>query len=223
MAASPLPSFIELMASLGINDNANTKPSSSSESRYTPSLPAGSRSRSGSASSISSSFSCSSLSPSIRPIHLSADSSPSSIHREIGELDGGAGAGRRQRHRAVRYSPYISASSSSRLHSVPSLIFSQADDDVDSSRSSVSPGPPSPRRPPSLNFSRERPASTPISSYVRRKTPQNSPTAAMFPHRIHRDVDPEQRMHRDIERTISPPMLIPMTLPTLPPMLVTSN
>ncbi|KAH7920274.1 hypothetical protein BV22DRAFT_813800 [Leucogyrophana mollusca] len=192
-----LPSFIELMASLGIDD---AKSSTSNKSRA--------RSRSGSSCSSSSSLSGSmrGCSPSFSPsVNLSSDSPVRDTESE-----------RRHRHRAVRYSPYISASSSSRLNSVPSLTFSQADEE-DTSRSSTSPHPPSPRRvprrPPSLNFARERPASTPISSYVRRKTPQNSPTATAFPHRV----------HAERPRTISPPTLMPMSLPTLPPMLVTSN
>lgn len=186
-----LPSFIELMASLGIDD---AKPAS------TPSI-VRTRDRSSSCSSCSSmGSSTDSWSPSIRCANLSTT-------RDI-DSDRRPGASRRVR--AVRYSPYISASSSARQSSAVSLTHSQSDQE-DSSRSS-SPNPPSSprrtRRPSPLHFSkRERPSITPISSYVRRKTPQNSPIVLTF----------AQREYVERPEIITPPSLMPMSLPTIPP------
>ncbi|KAG2043034.1 hypothetical protein BDR03DRAFT_1088035 [Suillus americanus] len=178
-----LPSFIELMASLGIDD---AKPE-------TPSI-VKTRDRSSSCSS------CSSLGS-------SADGwSPIRCARDI-DSDRRPSASRRVR--AVRYSPYISASSTARQSSAVSLTHSQSDQE-DSSRSS-SPNPPSPRhtrRPSPLHLSkRERSSITPISSYVRRKTPQNSPVVLTF----------AQREYVERPEVITPPSLMPMSLPTIPP------
>ncbi|KAG2158846.1 uncharacterized protein EDB93DRAFT_1237666 [Suillus bovinus] len=175
-----LPSFIELMASLGIDD---AKPA-------TPSI-VKTRDRSSSCSSSSS-------------LGSSADGwSPIRCARDI-DLDR-----RSRRVRAVRYSPYISATSTARQSSVVSLTHSQSDPE-DSSRSS-SPNPPSSprhtRRPSPLHFSnRERSSITPISSYVRRKTPQNSPVVLTF----------AQREYVERPEIIIPPSLMPMSLPTIP-------
>ncbi|KAG0705485.1 hypothetical protein DFH29DRAFT_280166 [Suillus ampliporus] len=186
-----LPSFIELMASLGLEDG-DAKP-------VTPSI-VRTRDRSSSCSSCSSlDSSVDGWSPSIRCANLSTT-------RDI-ESDRRPGA---FRLRAVRYSPYISASSTARQSSVVSLTHSQSDQE-DSSRSS-SPNPPSSplrtQRPSPLHFSmRERPSITPISSYVRRKTPQNSPTVLTF----------AQREYVERPEVITPPSLMPMALPTIPP------
>jgi len=174
-----LPSFIQLMASLGIDD---AKPE-------IPSI-VKTRDRSSSCSS------CSSLG--------SSDGwSPIRCARDI-DSDR-----RSRRVRAVRYSPYISASSTARQSSAVSLTPSQSDQE-DSSRSS-SPNPPSPRhtrRPAPLHISnRERSSITPISSYVRRKTPQNSPVVLTF----------AQREYVERPEVITPPSLMPMSLPTIPP------
>ncbi|KAG1753857.1 uncharacterized protein EDB91DRAFT_420889 [Suillus paluster] len=191
-----LPSFIELMASLGINnEDADAKPAS------TPTI-VRTRDRSSSCSSCSSlGSSVDGWSPSIRCANLSTT-------RDI-ESDRRPGA---SRLRAVRYSPYISASSTARQSSVVSLTHSQSDQE-DSSRSS-SPNPPSSpqrtRRPSPLHFSkRERSSITPISSYVRRKTPQNSPTVLTFAQR--------EREYVERPEIITPPSLMPMSLPTIPP------
>ncbi|KAG2369989.1 hypothetical protein BDR07DRAFT_1387501 [Suillus spraguei] len=179
-----LPSFIELMASLGIDD---AKPAA------TPSI-VRTRDRSSSCSS------CSSLG--------SSDGwSPIRCARDI-DSDRRSSASRRVR--AVRYSPYISASSTARQSSAVSLTTNQSDQE-DSSRSS-SPNPPaSPqhaRRPSPLHLSkRERSSITPISSYVRRKTPQNSPVVLTF----------AQREYVERPEVITPPSLMPMSLPTIPP------
>ncbi|KIK90990.1 hypothetical protein PAXRUDRAFT_655398 [Paxillus rubicundulus Ve08.2h10] len=144
-----LPSFIELMASLGLDGEPKPSPSCISTTR----------SRSASCSSVSS---IASSNQGCTPTSPSFDASSESFSRDL-DVDRRHGSGRL---RTVRYSPYISASSTSpRLSSSPSR-----------------------HRPLSLQFSkntRELHASTPISSYVRRKTPQNSPTAATFSHRIH--------------------------------------
>lgn len=205
------------MASLGIDD---AKPA-------TPSI-VRTRDRSSSCSS------CSSLGS-------SADGwSPIRCARDI-DPDRRPSASRRVR--AVRYSPYISASVSVLLHrsvcrlipvqstarqsSAVSLSPSQSDQE-DSSRvrtstfpsthffltrkQSSSPNPPSSprrtRRPSPLHFSkRERSSITPISSYVRRKTPQNSPVVLTF----------AQREYVERPEVITPPSLMPMSLPTIPP------
>lgn len=185
-----LPSFIELMASLGMDD---AKPA-------TPSI-VRTRDRSSSCSSCSSlGSSTDGWSPSIRCDNLST----------IRDIDSDRRSGASRRVRAVRYSPYISASSTARQNSAVSLTHSQSDQE-DSSRSS-SPNPPaSPRRtrrPSPLHFSkRERPSITPISSYVRRKTPQNSPIVLTF----------AQREYVERPEVITPPSLMPMSLPTIPP------
>lgn len=174
------------MASLGLDGEPKSSPSHISITR----------SRSGSCSSVSSIASsnqgCSPTSPSF-------DTSSESFSRDM-DVDRRHGSARL---RTVRYSPYISASSSARPSSSASLT---ATEEQESGRRSTSPrlssSSPGRHRPSSLQFSkntRELHASTPISSYVRRKTPQNSPTAATFSPRIH------------IERpeTIALPSLLP--------------
>ncbi|KAF9221866.1 hypothetical protein BS17DRAFT_218572 [Gyrodon lividus] len=167
-----LPSFIELMASLGLDGDVKPSPP-----RITTT-----RSRSDSCSSVSSTASsnkcCSPISPSF-------NTSSESLSRDM-DIDRRHGSARL---RTVRYSPYISASSSARQSSSTSLAPST--EEQESGRRSTSPrlsSSPRRHRPSSLQFlknTRELHASTPISSYVRRKTPQNSPTVATFSHRIH--------------------------------------
>ncbi|KAH7887917.1 hypothetical protein F5I97DRAFT_923860 [Phlebopus sp. FC_14] len=168
-----LPSFIQLMASLGLDGDAKPSP---------PQLTT-SRPRSDSCSSVSSTSTdrdCSPTSPSF-------NRSSESLSRDM-EFD------RRPalRLRSARYSPYVPTSnlqSSARQNS--SISLAPSVEEPDSGRRSTSPrlsSSPSRRRPSSLHViqnGRELHASTPISSYVRRKTPQNSPTAATFPQRIH--------------------------------------
>ncbi|EIW82228.1 hypothetical protein CONPUDRAFT_136757 [Coniophora puteana RWD-64-598 SS2] len=183
MSSPALPSFIELMASLGLDNDAKPRPTTPSPSSLSPPAHKG-RPRSGSASSVSS---------------VLTDGS-----REHDDLR------RAQRHRTVRYSPYISASSSGRLSKASSLTSLRESQDQDQSpQRSSSPSPPRRRRPSPLHVDRERerPVSMPISTYLRRKTPQNSPTVAMFPHR--------HQPRNDLEepKPIMPPSLIPLLPP----------
>ncbi|OAX42896.1 hypothetical protein K503DRAFT_263054 [Rhizopogon vinicolor AM-OR11-026] len=97
--------------------------------------------------------------------------------------------------------------STARQSSTASPTHSQSDHEQGSrSPSPNSNPPPSPRYnsrcPLSLHLpKRERPSITPISSYVRRKTPQNSPTVLTFAQREY------------VER---PEVIIPPSLPTIP-------
>ncbi|KAF8138177.1 hypothetical protein EV363DRAFT_1519135 [Boletus edulis] len=158
------------MASLGLDNDA--KPSLESPPRITTS-----RSRSGSCSSVSSLGT---------QRHLSFNISSESIPRDVD-------ADRRHssfRLRTVRFSPYISPSSSAR-ESTSSTSLAPSVEDIENKRRSASPrSSPGRNRPLSLQFtknSRELHATTPISGYARRRTPQNSPTTATFPHRAHVD------------------------------------
>ncbi|OJA20900.1 hypothetical protein AZE42_00879 [Rhizopogon vesiculosus] len=182
-----LPSFIELMASLGL-DNVDAK-------QATPNI-IRTRDRSSSCSS------CSSMGSS------ADDGSPSVFCANLSTTRDIDSDRRPSRLRAVRYSPYISTSSTARQSSTASLTRSQSDHEQGSrSPSPNSNPPPSPlyntRCPLSLHLpKRERPSITPISSYVRRKTPQNSPTVLTFAQREY------------VER---PEVIIPPSLPTIPP------
>lgn len=161
MAASP--SFIELMASLGLNSDSKSSPAL----YITPT-----RSRSGSCSSTYSGSSVKDQSPNSPTFNLSSDS--------FRDLD----SDRRHscnRLRAARYTPYFSTGTFTKHHSLSSLVTSK--DDQDEERKPASPSSSPRRRPSPLRFGRDEPASTPISSYLRRKTPQNSPTVPTFTHR----------------------------------------
>ncbi|TFY69926.1 hypothetical protein EVJ58_g159 [Rhodofomes roseus] len=191
--ATTLPSFVELMATLGLEN--------------TPGLPAlhkdavpvqvGHRvhhSRSSSASSsssLSSSFS-NTVSPR-RPL----------IHAE------------RRRVRAPRFTPYAPCISHMRKRSAPIFIKEEMEE-APVRPLSTSPylSPTVPRRAShnALRQSYGRPrklvlsqsdltANTPISTFVRRKTPQASPTSPSFSHRIRK-------------RSCSP--VQPVSIPTLP-------
>ncbi|KIM68722.1 hypothetical protein SCLCIDRAFT_104685 [Scleroderma citrinum Foug A] len=182
-----LPSFIELMASLGLDSDINSRISAC-------------RSRSGSCSSVSSLGSSNrDHSPISSTFSLSSDVFPRDL-----DVD------RRHpltRSRAARYTPYMPATSLAKKISKTSLN-DHKEDSHEASRNfshfssspKLSSSPPR-RRPSPLRFpnsEREDPASTPISSYLRRKTPQNSPTVATFTHR-----DPVER-----PETIALPSLI---------------
>jgi len=162
------------MASLGLDNDTEASPP-----RITTS-----RSRSGSCSSVSS---LGSSNPGCSPTSPSFNISSESSSRD-------ADADRRRgsfRLRAVRFSPYISPSSSARQSSSTSLTPSV--EEAENGRRSVSPrlsSSPGRNRPSPLQSaknSRKLHATTPISSYARRRTPQNSPTTATFPHRVHTD------------------------------------
>ncbi|KAF9246950.1 hypothetical protein BU15DRAFT_69802 [Melanogaster broomeanus] len=183
-----LPPFIELMASLGINDREPTH----SPPHITPT-----RSRSGSCSSMSSTASSNLASGPISP-------SSESFSRDIDVDRRHASA----RLRTIRYSPYNAASSTARPSTSSSTSLAPSIEEQESGRRSTSPrssSSPHRNRPSSLQFAkntRELHASTPISSYVRRRTPQNSPIAATFPHRI-----PSER-----PETITLPSLLPASI-----------
>ncbi|KAG8218377.1 hypothetical protein J3R82DRAFT_3997 [Butyriboletus roseoflavus] len=170
--ASALPSFIELMASLGLDNDAKPSPPRIT----TP------RSRSGSCSSASS---LGSSNPGCSPISPSFIISSESISRDV-EVDRRHGS----RLRAVRFSPYISPSSSARQSS---SALAPSVEEVENGRRSASPrlsssparNKPSPLQ--SAKNSRELHATTPISGYARRRTPQNSPITATFPHQVQAD------------------------------------
>lgn len=169
-----IPSFIKLMASLDLDGDSKS-------SSCLPISPA--RSRSGSCSSTSSSSSIKNQSPTSRTFHLPFDSSR--------DLDN-------DRHhccsrlKAARYTPYISTGTLAKQHGMGSPVVSKEDQEKEPKVQSTSPPSSSPRRRPSpLRFSksgRDEHASTPISSYLRRKTPQNSPTVPTFANR-----DPVER------------------------------
>ncbi|KAJ3723174.1 hypothetical protein C8R42DRAFT_720313 [Lentinula raphanica] len=181
-----LPSFVELMASLGINaedqqpqDNQDCHSSSSSDS-----------------------------SPSSSPRLLGSMLAPSLRSKSSPSL-------RDQGHRSrTRYSPYSSSSISARRRSSVSSVSSSSSSDVDNiseRSSSCSPtlrsSSPRLRRRPQNKFlvnvygsSPDLSANTPISSYVRRKTPGTSPSSPSFPR----------------ESTESRELSKPFTIPTLP-------
>ncbi|KAI6105743.1 hypothetical protein F5141DRAFT_1216492 [Pisolithus sp. B1] len=169
-----IPSFIELMASLGLDGDSK----SSSRLGISPA-----RSRSGSCSSTSSSSSIKDQSPTSPTFNISFDSSR--------DLDN-------DRHhccnrlKAARYTPYISSEILGKQHGMGAPVVSEEDEDKEPKVQSTSPPSCSPRRRPSpLRFSKtgkDEHASTPISSYLRRKTPQNSPTVSTFTNR-----DPVER------------------------------
>ncbi|KAI9574964.1 hypothetical protein HD554DRAFT_2166411 [Boletus coccyginus] len=171
--SSTLPSFIELMASLGLNNDAKPSPP-----RITTS-----RSRSGSCSSVSS---LGSSNPGCSPTSPSFNISSESIPRDV-NMDKRHSS---SRLRTVRFSPYsISPSSSVRQSSSTSLTPSV--EEAENERRCVSPrlsSSPGRNRPSPLQSARNsRELHAPISGYARRRTPQNSPTTATFPHRVHAD------------------------------------
>lgn len=167
-----VPSFIELMASLGLDGDSK----SSSRLLVSPVRP-----RSGSCSSTSSDSSIKDRSPTSPTFNLAFDSSRHPVNDRHHCSN---------RLKAARFTPYISTGTLAKRHSTGSLVVSE--EDHDKQPKSTSPSSSSPRRRPSpLRFSkggRDEHASTPISSYLRRKTPQNSPTVPTFTNR-----DPTER------------------------------
>ncbi|KAH9844052.1 uncharacterized protein C8Q71DRAFT_27674 [Rhodofomes roseus] len=210
--ATTLPSFVELMATLGLEN--------------TPGLPAlhkdavpvqvGHRvhhSRSSSASSsssLSSSFS-NTVSPR-RPLIRLEGSSATERGNSPSDRDLDA---ERRRVRAPRFTPYAPCISHMRKRSAPIFIKEEMEE-APVRPLSTSPylSPTVPRRAShnALRQSYGRPrklvlsqsdltANTPISTFVRRKTPQASPTSPSFSHRIRK-------------RSCSP--VQPVSIPTLP-------
>jgi hypothetical protein len=175
-----LPSFVELMASLGL-DNASDNSSSAESSPP--------------------------LSPGPSPASYPARS------RSIPSLRDHIGGG--SLLRISRYSPYASIQTSPRRGSLPSSLHTEVDLNKPIRSYSTSPRPS-----PSLRLSRKRfhnnlsvnvydsttdlSANMPISSYVRRKTPQSSPISPSF----------------SGDGSFDSPAMSPMpfTLPTLPPL-----
>ncbi|KAI0786366.1 hypothetical protein C8Q75DRAFT_269474 [Abortiporus biennis] len=201
-----LPSFVELMASLGLNNESDN------------SRPRSQHSRSSSYSSTSSALSRSSSNvPSQPQPSPSLNGSPAIIISQQRttslptEWDS-----ERRRHRS-RYSPYSSPISHVRRGSMPSFPHEEQRKEQPSRALSSSPCPSMPvrtveRRSSALGLSSRRPeklalmdsdlvANMPISSFVRRKTPQSSPISPTFPHRAKK-------------RSVNSPH--PVTLPTLP-------
>ncbi|GLB33628.1 hypothetical protein LshimejAT787_0105120 [Lyophyllum shimeji] len=172
-----LPSFVELMASLGLDQTTKTPD-------RTPK------------SSLSSPSTSPRLVGAALPFH-----SRSKSNQSLRESS---------RPRATRYSPYSPVLSASRRGSLSSVSSCSLDRDRSPLRAISS----SPRAASSPRLSRrstnklsvnvygstsDLPANTPISSYVRRKTPGASPTSPTFPYE---------------SRDSPPPM--PVLVPTLP-------
>ncbi|KAJ7507593.1 hypothetical protein B0H11DRAFT_131652 [Mycena galericulata] len=158
-----LPSFVELMSSLGLEQTAPApEPSTSSSPRSSPSS--------------------SPRMPSVTP------PSPTKSRSSPSLRDAGA-----YRNRLARYSPYSPVFQlSSRRGSLSSVSSSSSDYERPTVRAySTSPHPPSSPRARkrhgnnlSVNVygsNSDLSANTPISTYVRRKTPGASPTSPTFP------------------------------------------
>ncbi|KIK08404.1 hypothetical protein K443DRAFT_672427 [Laccaria amethystina LaAM-08-1] len=173
---SSLPSFVELMASLGLGQSTSALqvPRSTTASPRLESVHPSSPTRSKS-------------SPSLRE-------SPS-------------------RHRVARYSPYSPSITSNRRGSISSISSSSSDDLSPSSNTFPTSTLSSLRARRSRNklfisiygSTSDFAADTPISTYVRRKTPGLSPASPTFP---------------ASDLPITPPM--PLTLPILPSLLPNS-
>ncbi|KAF9498516.1 hypothetical protein BDN71DRAFT_1503949 [Pleurotus eryngii] len=176
--ATTLPSFVELMASLGLD-----QPTSARDTRLSPST-----------------------SPRASPpLSISRDASPpiprSSSSASLKDIAS-------SRSRSARYTPYSPKLLSARRGSVSSISSSSSASDTSSTSTSSSPRMTTSqfrKRSHQLTINvcestNDLSANTPISSYVRRKTPGTSPTSTSFP------------------REDLPPCLTPLSLPTLPPL-----
>ncbi|TFK76085.1 hypothetical protein BDN72DRAFT_365827 [Pluteus cervinus] len=183
--ATTLPSFVELMASLGLEQAAGKSETIPSSPRSSP--PSSPRSLNQPAQSPTRARSNSSL----------RDTSIS-------------------HYRVARYSPYTPTfptsdrrGSASSISSVSSTSSEREGSPFSSYSSSPRLASKMPRRHKlSIRLygsASELPANTPISTYVRRKTPGTSPTSPTFPHGS-----------RDGTSPSNSPM--PFSLPTLPPM-----
>ncbi|TCD71308.1 hypothetical protein EIP91_011079 [Steccherinum ochraceum] len=203
-----LPSFVELMASLGLenssSDGQDSHPQHSRSSSYSSTASVVSRSSAGNLPTTAQ-LGGQGGSPSIV---ISRHPSSSSLNRDSDS---------ERRKSRTRYAPYSPSISHMRRGSVPSL--SAGEDELHTRPTRALSSSPVPnlatrtvgRRSSGLGLHGRRPenltlgepdfiASTPISTYVRRKTPTSSPISPTFPHR---------------KRSSSPsaPVLIP-TLPT---------
>jgi len=176
-----LPSFVELMASLGLDSKATSTPQSE-QLPSSPALPD---------------------SPRMRLVKSPARASSNPSLRETAT-----------RQYASRYSPYSPAFTSHRRRGSQSSISSSSDFES----SPLSPSFPSPTRPTLSRSRRYRNkltintygsssdinGETPISTYVRRKSPNHSPTSPNF--------NPDSGYESS-----SPPM--PFSIPSLPMLL----
>ncbi|PCH41428.1 hypothetical protein WOLCODRAFT_163085 [Wolfiporia cocos MD-104 SS10] len=204
-----LPSFVELMASLGLDNKAHSPALNNPGPALT--APRFHHSRSSSTSSCSS-FSSGPVSPPQRTIPVDGpqiasmrESSPSERDWEM----------ERRKARAKRYAPYGTSISHTRKRSVSTIVKEEPDEQplrplstspylstATISRKSSSLAMRSTKRPHKLTLSEnDLTANTPISSFVRRKTPQTSPTSPTFP---------ERRRKRSSSPTV------PVSIPTLP-------
>ncbi|CAL1702244.1 unnamed protein product [Somion occarium] len=195
-----LPSFVELMATLGLDNNTV-----STDKRPQPtSFPHHSRSSSYSSTSSAGSRSSSNVTPShsniyTEPppaIYISRHRNSSNASDRDGELEA-----RRQR---TRYSPYSPPISHARRGSMPVVPCDEEPHEQPSRAYSTSPSPllkprsvgrrssalgltSSSKRPEKLVLADpELMGNTPISTFVRRRTPQASPISPTFPHRSRR-------------------------------------
>ncbi|EPT03555.1 hypothetical protein FOMPIDRAFT_1046597 [Fomitopsis schrenkii] len=208
--ATTLPSFVELMASLGLDNSPRLPPLH----RDADPANVGHRVQHSRSSSTSSSSSLSSLSGPVLSHRPLIHSERSSAERESSPSDRDWDMERR-RARVPRFTPYAPCISHMRKRSVPTLIKEEVED-LPARPLSTSPylSPTVPRRAShsALRQSYTRPrhltlsqsdltANTPISTFVRRKTPQGSPTSPSFSHRIRK-------------RSCSPAQ--PVSIPTLP-------
>ncbi|KAJ3534379.1 hypothetical protein NM688_g7148 [Phlebia brevispora] len=197
-----LPSFVELMASLGL-ENRDSSSDSQSLNRH-------SRSSSYSSSSSIISQTSSDSSPSLVnrvPLHSPSIVVSGSPGKDV-EMD-------RRRHH-IRYSPYSPAISHIRRGSLPTNVKEEELEDQLRAGSS-SPRRLSPprsvgrrssavgltngtKRPQKLTLDADLIANMPISTFLRRKTPQSSPISPTFPCRSKRSSSPS----------------LPVSIPTLP-------
>ncbi|KAI0728722.1 hypothetical protein C8Q72DRAFT_885038 [Fomitopsis betulina] len=205
-----LPSFVELMATLGL-DNSPRLPSLH---RDVDPAHVGHRVQHSRSSSASSSSSITSLAGSIasqRPL-IRLERSSAELESSSSDRDWDM---EKRRARVPRFTPYAPCISHMRKRSVPTFIKEEVDD-IPARSLSTSPYLSSavPRRAShsALRQSYTRPrhltlsqsdltANTPISTFVRRKTPQGSPTSPSFSNRIRK-------------RSCSP--VQPVSIPTLP-------
>ncbi|KAJ7228829.1 hypothetical protein GGX14DRAFT_615385 [Mycena pura] len=189
MAATTLPSFVELMTTLGI-DQAAPIPEQAASSSSPRDSPASSP-----------------RVPSVTPPSPTKSRSSPSLRDALAS-----------RNRLARYSPY-SPQLSERRGSLSSLSSTSSDYERPTVRAySTSPHPPSSPRARKRHGKNlivnvygsnpDLPANTPISSYVRRKTPGASPTSPTFPRDRDRDRDTQE-----YSPSASP---MPFSIPTLP-------
>ncbi|KZT72596.1 hypothetical protein DAEQUDRAFT_762879 [Daedalea quercina L-15889] len=209
--ATTLPSFVELMASLGLENSPGLP------ALHKDAVPAnvGRRVQHSRSSSASSSSSLSSLSSTLsphRPLVCLEGSSATERENSPSERDWDTD---RRRVRVPRFTPYAPCISHMRKRSTPTFIKEELEE-MPIRPLSTSPYLTStvPRRAShnALRHSCTRPrqlvlsqsdltANTPISTFVRRKTPQGSPTSPSFSHRI------RKRSHSPVQ---------PVSIPTLP-------